>query len=219
MSGFNVKLTFTFSAMGTRMQLVYTVSGLSEREKPTGEEFIHVKVPGLCIGGGGVNVNSQEEGHLLFMRNTEGAEKKRFKWHQQEILLSGINDHRKQYAKFDASSGSPIPDKLTAVTYWDGDFSQVDATRTSIDLFVDNKVIANKQHALRLGVQQPADLARVFKLSKNLLPSHMVKNIPAERSPTKALMLDAFKEKLGVSQLGTQQETFSCRLHINFVSY
>ncbi len=62
---------------------------------PTGEEFIHVKVPGLCIGGGGVNINNQEVGHLLFMRNTEGAEKKRFKWFQQDILLPGINNHHK----------------------------------------------------------------------------------------------------------------------------
>ena len=75
---------------------------------PTGEEFVHVKIPGLCIGSGGVNINNKEVGHLLFMRNTEGAEKKRVRWYQQEILLPGINDHRKQYAKFDASSGSPI---------------------------------------------------------------------------------------------------------------
>ena len=49
---------------------------------------------------------------------------------------------------------------------------------------------------IRSGVEQPADLARVFKLIKNLLPSHTVKNIPAERCPMKALMLDAFKEQL-----------------------
>ena len=46
---------------------------------PTGEESIHVKVAGLCIGGGGVSINNQEVGHLFFMSNTEGAEKKRFK--------------------------------------------------------------------------------------------------------------------------------------------
>ncbi len=32
-----------------------------------------------------MNINDQEVGHLLFMRNSEGAEKKRFKWYQQEI--------------------------------------------------------------------------------------------------------------------------------------
>ena len=52
MSGMRVKLTFTFSAMGTCFPLVCTVSGLTEREMLMGEEFIHIRVPGLCIGGG-----------------------------------------------------------------------------------------------------------------------------------------------------------------------
>jgi hypothetical protein len=39
---------------------------------------------------------------------------KMFKWYQQEILIPGINDHCQVYGKFDASSGSSIPDKLTA---------------------------------------------------------------------------------------------------------
>jgi hypothetical protein len=81
------------------------------------------------------------------MRNTEGAKKKRFKWYQQEILITGNNDHRRVYGKFDASSGSLILDKLTAVAYCDGDISQIGVIKNSIDLFVDNKVIANKQHA------------------------------------------------------------------------
>ncbi len=89
-----------------------------------------------------------------------------------------------------------IPDKLIAVTYCDRDFRQIDAIKSSINLFTDNKVIANKQHASWSGVEQPADFARVFKLIKNMLPLHTVKNIPAERCPMKALMLDAFKEKL-----------------------
>ncbi len=182
--------------MGTCFPLVCTVTGSTEREMPTGQEFIHVKVPGLCIGGDGVNINNAEVGHVLLMQNTEGAKKKRFKWYQQEILIPGINDHRRVYGKFDASSGSSIPNKLTAVAYCDGDISQINVIKNSINLFVDNKVIANKQHASRSGVKQPADLARVFKLIKTLLPEHTVKNIPAERCPMKVLMIDAFKNKL-----------------------
>ena len=52
---------------------------------------------------------------------------------------------------------------MTAVTYGDGDFSQGDAIKSSTDLYVKNKVIANKQHASRSAVEQePADLANVF---------------------------------------------------------
>jgi hypothetical protein len=70
MSGMQVKLTFTFSSMGTCFPLVCTVSGSTKREMPTGQEFIHVNVPGLCIGGGGVNINNDVVGHVLFMRKT-----------------------------------------------------------------------------------------------------------------------------------------------------
>jgi len=72
----------------------------------------------------------------------------------------------------------------------------MEAIKSGTDLFTDNKVIANKQHASRSGVEQPADLAKVSKLIKNMIPSYTVKNVPAERCPMKALMLDAFKEKL-----------------------
>ncbi len=123
------------------------MTGLTEQEMPTREKFLHVKVPGLCIGGGEVKVDNQEDGHLVFMHNTKGAKKKKFRWYQQEILMLGINDHQKWFAKFDGCTLNSIPDKLTAVTYCDGDFSQIDAIKSSIDLFLNNKMIANKQHA------------------------------------------------------------------------
>ncbi len=47
--------------------------------------------------------------------------------------MPGINDHQKMFANFDASTTSSIPDKLTTVTYCDGDFSQIDAIKSSID--------------------------------------------------------------------------------------
>eukprot|EP00986_Skeletonema_menzelii_P008879 scaffold3880_cov145-Skeletonema_menzelii.AAC.3 len=36
--------------------------------------FLHMKVPGLCIGGGGVTLGNKEEGHVFFMRKEEGAD-------------------------------------------------------------------------------------------------------------------------------------------------
>jgi hypothetical protein len=66
-----------------------------------------------------------------------------------------------RFAKFDASTMTYIPDKLTAVSYCDGDI-KMEAIKLGTDLFTNNKVIANKQHASRSGVEQPADLAKVF---------------------------------------------------------
>jgi hypothetical protein len=70
-----VKLTITSTAMGNCFPLVVTVVGLTENKMP-GLDFVHVQIPGLCIGGGGVSVDSnQQVGHLFLMRNTEGAKK------------------------------------------------------------------------------------------------------------------------------------------------
>ncbi len=79
MNGMHVKHTFTFTAMGNFFPLVVTVTALTEKEMP-GKDFVHMEIPGLCIGGGGVSVNfSQQVGHLFLMRNTEGAEKACFR--------------------------------------------------------------------------------------------------------------------------------------------
>jgi len=166
MNGMRVKLTFTFSAIGTCMPLVCTVAGLTEREMPNGDEFIHVKIPGLCVGGGGVNINNKEFGHLLLMRDTVGAAEKKFKWYHDEVLIPGIKAQRKHFAGFDSTSGEPVPDNLTAVSWCDGDLSQVKAITDSADELTANKIIANKQHAARSAVEQPADLANVFNVIK-----------------------------------------------------
>lgn len=50
--GMRVKLTFTFSALGTCLPIVATVAGLTEQEMPD-TDFKVVKIPDLCIGGGG----------------------------------------------------------------------------------------------------------------------------------------------------------------------
>ena len=41
-------------------------------------------------------------------------------------------------------------------------------TLASVDLYTENKIIANKQNAARSGVEKPADLARVFKSIKTI---------------------------------------------------
>jgi hypothetical protein len=94
-NGMRVKLTFTFTAMGYCFSLAVTVAGLTEKEMP-GKDFVHVQIPGLCIGGGGVSVDSNQQfGHLFLMRNTEGAKKSQFRYYQEHIL--GINLQCKKY--------------------------------------------------------------------------------------------------------------------------
>jgi len=49
MNGMQVKLTFSFTAGGNSFLVAVTVSGLTEKEMPPGEDFIHVEIPGMCI--------------------------------------------------------------------------------------------------------------------------------------------------------------------------
>lgn len=66
MNGMRIKLTHTFSGGGTCAPLFITVAGLTDREMPSGCDMIVVKVPSLCIGGGGVG-KSQREGYVVLL--------------------------------------------------------------------------------------------------------------------------------------------------------
>ena len=48
-NGMHVKLTFSFTAEGNSFPIAVTVSGLTEKEMPPGENFIHVKIPGMSV--------------------------------------------------------------------------------------------------------------------------------------------------------------------------
>ncbi len=73
MNGMQVKLMFTFPPLGNCFPLAVTVVGLTEKEMP-GKDFVQVQIPKLCIGGGGVSVESNQQlDHLFLMRNTEGT--------------------------------------------------------------------------------------------------------------------------------------------------
>ncbi len=53
----------------------------------------------------------------------------------------------------------PIPDHLTAVSWCDGDLAQISniTCEESIELYKENKIIANKQNPARSGTEQAAD--------------------------------------------------------------
>jgi hypothetical protein len=101
--------------------LAVTVVGLTKNKIP-GKDFVHVQIPGLCIGGGGVSVDSnQQSGHLFLMRSTEGAKKACFRYYQEQILILEINLRRMKYCDFDINAGTTIPNKATVVAWCDGD--------------------------------------------------------------------------------------------------
>ena len=58
MCGLRVKITYTFSASGTMAPIFISVLGITERDL-TREPIFQIKIKGLCVGGGGVNVGAQ----------------------------------------------------------------------------------------------------------------------------------------------------------------
>ena len=79
---------------------------LTDAEMPGDKDFIMMDIEGLCPGGYGVN-GLKEVGHVLLMKSTEGAKKKRFRWIRQNIIFPFIDKIQLVYNNFDASSGAP----------------------------------------------------------------------------------------------------------------
>jgi hypothetical protein len=112
------------------------------------DEFIIWEVKGLCINRYGAH-RSTGVGYVLFMKGTPGAEKKRFQWIRDHVLMPCINWDRKEYGGFDVESGAPMSDEHTAVSWCDGDNSQIYTTvsEEGIQHYSVNNVIANKHNA------------------------------------------------------------------------
>ena len=194
MNGMRLKMTFTFSAAGTCAPLCVTVSGLTKQEMPN-EPIIMLKVRGLCVGGSGVNVGNDRPGFVFFMRGEYKMDVRRYELYQQEILIPFINSTRNEYDSFEFKEGEPIPDRLTAVSWFDGDLCQIQnqVRSESIDLYKKNKIIACKQSASRSGTEQPADVSAVFPLLKKLSGEFTVSDLPVSSVPLKRVLLEQFK--------------------------
>ncbi len=137
--------------------------------------------------------------HILL----RGAEKKRFKWIRENVLFPFINWGRKDYDDFDVDSGAPMGDELTAVSWCDGDHSQIDTivSPDGIHRYSTNKVIAIKHNASGTGKEQACDLSKVFTISKKLNKSTTVEYIPSSNHLLK-------------SKLEVQLSKFNTKLHI-----
>ena len=172
-------------------QLVATVGGLTEREL-RGTDFLALKVPGFCYGGAGVDIGNKRPGWILFMRNTPGAKVEEFKWYISNILIPGINGHRKEFDNFDRELHNEIPKKLTSVASLDGDIPGLTACFELMQMFTDELIRLNKGNAARTGAEQACDLVKIFKLLRQLLPYYTVRDIPPEQCPIKMLIMNAF---------------------------
>ena len=164
MNGLRVKVTFTFSAAGMTAPLFITISGVSEDEMPD-EEFLHVQVPGLAVGGAGVTVGNKTMGHIFFMRKGKGADEERVKYYQDQVLLPWIEEVRKDIDS-NYVTGMKVPTKLKAVSWMDGALDQVASLADNPEKFAKAWITVCKQNPGRTAVEQPADLAPVFKLFK-----------------------------------------------------
>jgi hypothetical protein len=176
------------TASGDYAPLFVTVKGL-DADLPFEGDVLALTVPGLCPGGG-VGGNDAV-GHVLFMKRHEGSEQTRYAYYHKHVLTPFYASIRKRYFDFDSGSGIPIPEELTAVAWMDGDLPQVKAVAEEWRLFRENKIEVNKQNPARTGVEQPADLARVFKVIKNMIKKHTVSKVDPSNHPLKRILLNA----------------------------
>jgi hypothetical protein len=160
-NGLWVKRHLLSNACGDVAPACSCFSGLSEWEMPQ-DEFIIWEIEGLCIGGYGA-YRSTGVRYVLFMRGTPGAEKKRFQWIQENVLFPFINWGRNEYDGLDVESGAPMGAEHTAVSWCDGDTSQIDTIvcKDGIQRYSANNVIANKHNASGTGKEQACDFGKV----------------------------------------------------------
>ena len=186
MSGLRCKRTLLMNARGDCAAPCYTLPGLTDTEMPGDQDFIALKIEGLCIGGHGVD-RQAGYGYLLLMKGTKGAEKRRFRWIQDVLLKEFIDWIRSQYFGFIRTPSTPIPEEMRAVFWSDGDTSQLASTTSSqgIEWFREMGVIACKHNAAGTGKEQAADLGNCFSLGKLLNKHTTVEHILPKNHPLK----------------------------------
>ena len=193
MCGMRVKLTYTFSGAGIMAPIFITVLGLNERELPQGQ-CVSLKIPGLCVGGGGVTVGSKGFGILMFMRGEQGIDKHRYEIYRDEILVPFIRQSRTEFGGWE--EGTPIPEDMKAVSWCDGDLAQIEniVSPDSLPIYKENMISAAKQNAARSGTEQFADLTKTFKQMQTLQKVISVSNVPIERHPMKKMIFNELKD-------------------------
>ena len=99
MCGMRVKLTYTFFGAGVMAPIIINVLGLNERKLPKGQ-CVSLKIPGLCVGGGGgVAVGSKGFGILMIIRGEQGIDKHQYEINRATILVPFIQQSRTKFGR------------------------------------------------------------------------------------------------------------------------
>ena len=83
-----VKITYTLSAAGTIAHIFISVLGLNDRGLPN-DYCISMKIEGLCVGGGVINVGPKQCGTLLFMKG-KGCDRARSKFIKKKYFYPSL---------------------------------------------------------------------------------------------------------------------------------
>jgi len=70
----------------------------------------------------------------------------RFSLYRDHIGITFINDSREYFFDWKASSNEPVPDRLRAVMFSDGDMSEVESTVANTAIYDDNNIIRGKHN-------------------------------------------------------------------------
>ena len=88
--------------MNPLFPLCVSVTGLNEREM-SGRDFVAVKFPGFCLGGGGIDVGNKRPRWLTLSKDTPRAKEERCRWYLRDVFLPALNECRLCHDKFDGS--------------------------------------------------------------------------------------------------------------------
>jgi hypothetical protein len=112
----------------------------------------------------------------------------------------------KEYNDFGASSGALVPDELTAVSWCDGDNSQIDSITADdgIESYAEHKVIANKHNASETEKEQAADLGKAFSIFKKLNKTTTLEHVPPAQHRLKFNIMQQFLKHSNWLHLGEE---------------
>ena len=76
-----------------------SVLGLTERYMPK-DPIVVIKIKFICVGGGGVNVGSQQYCIIILMRGENAMERKIYQIYRDKILIPFIVQTRAEYGEW-----------------------------------------------------------------------------------------------------------------------